>query len=228
MKQRIPPSLRERRIVLAVKVCRVCGGQFECPQALSDRYLTCSPACESENRHTATTTTFKCEECGQAFDLPSNATRRGKRPVRFCSNPCRMAALQRIPRPRKGQGSGTMDAKGYRNINVVGNDGVVRVGVKEHRWVMEQYLGRPLTDVEVVHHINHDRADNRIENLELFSTHAEHISQRHPENWRGRKPLTSWSRKYPACIICGETDSKHSSRGVCHRCLERQRRASGS
>jgi len=65
-----------------------------------------------------------------------------------------------------------------------------RTGLKyilEHRWVMEQHLGRYLRPEEVVHHINGDPTDNRIENLQLFASQSQHIRIAHPEGMRGEK-----------------------------------------
>jgi len=66
------------------------------------------------------------------------------------------------------KGSGTYDSGGYRQLTVDGQS------FFEHRWVMEQHLGRRLLRDETVHHINGVRHDNRIENLELWSSSHPH------------------------------------------------------
>ena len=61
-----------------------------------------------------------------------------------------------------------------------------------HREIMEEFIGRKLDSIEIVHHINEDRLDNRIENLEVlsmgehFSLHNKKLSQLRHRNNKGQ------------------------------------------
>lgn len=46
--------------------------------------------------------------------------------------------------------------------------------ILEHRYIMEQYIGRYLKKDEIIDHLNEITTDNRIENLEIV-THAENL-----------------------------------------------------
>lgn len=67
--------------------------------------------------------------------------------------------------------NGTMMSNGYRFVRVPEHPNANSRGyVLEHRVVMEGHIGRFLEPHENVHHINGVRCDNRLENLELWST----------------------------------------------------------
>lgn len=62
-----------------------------------------------------------------------------------------------------------IDKKGYVLINAENK------WRHEHRIVVEKKIGRKLTPIEVVHHLDENKQNNKIENLMFFKNDSEHI-----------------------------------------------------
>jgi len=151
--------------------CKYCGKLFR-DYEINNR-IYCSIDCK--NKGMMQRKMIKCKICGKEFELPLSKTiGRGI----YCSNECYKISL-------KGDGNPS-----WRGGKKYCNEYILIYSPKhsfknkknyiyKHRAVMEKSIGRFLKEEEVVHHINGDKTDNRLENLRLFSNQSEHRKYHH-------------------------------------------------
>jgi hypothetical protein len=108
-----------------------------------------------------------CPVCGTRFFTSLSQIKKYR--VNTCSTKC--AGKLRTGKNNSNWNGGRVITKGYVLVTVPpGYPNRDKRGyIPEHRLVMEKCLGRHLEPWEIVHHINHNKQDNRIENLKLYS-----------------------------------------------------------
>lgn len=152
-----------KRTKLHIKICPICKNEY-------GTYLITRKTCSKKCGYELVSISKKrgeyrnCVICKNSFYAKSSDDRRNC--IRkFCSRKC-MNYNKKLDLP-VGQ---WYSYDGYIVINKT-TDG--RRQIKLHRYVMEQHIGRKLLPSEIVHHINEDKLDNRIDNLQIV-TISEH------------------------------------------------------
>lgn len=160
------------------KVCIVCQKKFLGPKRQKYCCRNCNGKASSRKRRGMEIKNQEsiCEVCGARF------VQRRINNTSYCNHKCKKLGVFRKyrglsvngPKRTSEWGSGYITTSGYKmitknhpNAQKRGKNG--KGQIMEHIWVMSEHLNRPLSDHETVHHKNGLRADNRIENLELWS-----------------------------------------------------------
>lgn len=129
---------------------------------------------------------MSCELCGKEIYIPLAR----QKSFRFCSRECHGKSVlgskenqQKIRRNfaekhHRWKGGKTKRKDGYILLCVKGKR------VFEHRYIMENHLGRKLTFNETVHHIDGNRNNNKLTNLEVL-TRSEHTIKYHRKKKNG-------------------------------------------
>lgn len=118
-----------------------------------------------------------CEHCDAPFTARKSAVARGH--ARFCSRVCagRKVNAKYLLIGARGEtnpnwrGGITKSSRGYWYVQDPDHPRANKEGyVKRANLVIEAQVGRYLCIGEVVHHVDHDRSNDALENLQLMST----------------------------------------------------------
>lgn len=170
---------------MSAVTCAICNQTFQVKLSRANKAKYCSKNCWSSRATHIKTNCLVCKK--EINNFPS-------RLKKYCSDTCYWQSLLGKKAWNKNKkapklwgenhpnwtGGKTKRKDGYYLNSIEGKR------VLDHRMVVEKHLGRKLTSEEIVHHINKNRSDNRIENLAVM-TQSEHMRLHSQERWKNER-----------------------------------------
>lgn len=178
-------------------VCIICSkhGEFWQTPRTHLKGSNC-PKCATEKKTTKRLVT--CDNCKKEFLRHVCYDKRNNKHI-FCCKKCESDFRRLNNTMHEWEGGHIGKTTGYKYIRINGKD------IGEHDLVMMKNLCRPLEKHEVVHHIDGDKLNNSLDNLQLMSR-KEHV-----------KLHNNKRKTVKRCARCGDVKAIHG-RGLCARC----------
>ncbi len=212
---------------MQTKPCVRCGTEFQKNPSYSRKQWADAKYCSTACQQPATYATYKCAGCGKPVE--KRVARVNWKSV-VCSTECANNAMRR-PRGKEFAKKWFNTRSGRWMVSWRVDGSPVTYKAAFSRWVWEMENG-PIPPGAQIHHRNGDKTDDRLENLQLALSDAEHkelhfgVRYRHAQDGSREKKCTGCNEFKPV----GDFQIRQAGRGApfpvspCRDCRNAYRR----